>query len=785
MRKAISKFRKIAGAFLVLITLAAIIFLATAKLNVPSDMFSLLPKENANPLKEQAFDHVSKEASQRIIILFGADNKNKSYAASEFFFQKISEIPGIEENQYHINSTDKKQLAEFYFPYRNQILSADFFHHLQNDQAEKISDEAKRTLYSPININDSSQLKEDPFFLSGNFLMNLPFLQTSLAPFQDILMSKYQENYYAFLALTLNKDIVFSSSDLEKTVKAIKKIEKETAAKFSDVKIILSGVPIHSYAGSQQGITEVNLIGWLSVLGILLLIYFTFRSIKPFFFAITSISVGFIVAFAATHLVFGEVHLLTIIFGTSLVGVSDDYSIHYFSEYLNQKERNKNSGMAVLNHIFPGITMGLITSILGYMALIFTPFPGLQQIAFFSTIGFSISYLIVILFFPIFYKPAKLNYRPTLLNLSNSFVVFFQKIITRKKAYYIFAALILLSLAGISKLDSSDNIRLLYSSPQELIDNEILVRKILQQNKAIEFFLIEGKTPQEVLEKEEQLGAKIDGLIAEKNLDSYQAISQIIPSVKRQEEALKLVKNELIKPHLKSQSALAGLGRKEVSKIQNSFNEKPQFLYPEQALENPLLKMMKPLWMGEVSSGNYASIMLLDNVKNSAALKSLSDENNGIYLLNKVEDISDIFTQCRLAALYLLIAVNFIIAILLIYRYGFPNAIFVFLPAVLAAGLTFALMGLINYQINLFNILALFLVLGVGIDYAIFYAEDKESAPTTSLAVVISSLTTLLSFSLLSFSSFNVIHSIGLTILFGILFSYLLSPFASLIHRKK
>jgi predicted exporter len=165
----------------------------------------------------------------------------------------------------------------------------------------------------------------------------------------------------------------------------------------------------------------------------LILIYFTFRSIKPFLFAATSIVIGFVVAFAATHAVFGEVHLLTIIFGTSLVGVSDDYSLHFFSEYLNHKNKNKNTGDKVLKHIFPGITMGLITSILGYMSLMFTPFPGLQQIAFFSTIGFTVSYLIVVLFFPKFYQPSKLVYRSTLLDLSNKFLTFFQKIISRKK----------------------------------------------------------------------------------------------------------------------------------------------------------------------------------------------------------------------------------------------------------------------------------------------------------------------------------------------------------------
>ena len=778
-------FRKISTFFLILITLASIAFLTFSPLKVPTDMLSLLPKERLNPVKEKAFEYVSKEASQKIIILLGNTDQKKAYLAASFFYKNIGNVPFVEQTIFYTNSQDKNKLTSLYFPHRYQLLSPGFFQLLKDKQGYKIRNEARNNLYSPIGIVNFSLIENDPFFLSSNFLMNLPFLQTSLFPYQDILMSKYNNNYYAFLSLTLTKNSVFSTDELSKTMEAINNIKNETEAKFSDIKIILSGIPIHSNTGSQQGIKEVNLIGWISMFCILILIYFTFKSIKPFFFAITSIVVGFVVAFTATHLVFGEVHLLTIIFGTSLIGVSDDYSLHFFSEYLNKKTKDKNNGIEVLNHIFPGITMGLITSILGYMALMFTPFPGLQQIAFFSTIGFTISYLIVVLFFPKFYKPSHSNYNSVLLNYSNNFLVFFQKIISKKKAYFIFGILTLISIAGIYKLKSIDDIRLLYSSPKYLIDQEILSRKILKQNKAVQFFLIEAKNPQEVLEKEENLASKLDGLIKEKYLTSYQSISQIIPSIKKQKENLELIKTELIKPHLKEQASIIGLSKKQIKDVENSVNQPEKYLTIDEAFSNSTLNILKPLWIGKMDNGNYASIILLDSVSNTQILKNLNQEEKGVYLLDKVEDISNIFKEYRRISLFLLIAVNVLIAILLIYRYGFFNAIFVFFPPVLAGSLTLAIMGFINYPVNLFNILALFLVLGVGIDYAIFYAEDKESAPTTSLAVVLSSITTLLSFSLLSFSSFNAIHSIGLTILFGILISYLLSPFASLIHDRK
>jgi predicted exporter len=151
-------------------------------------------------------------------------------------------------------------------------------------------------------------------------------------------------------------------------------------------------------------------------------------------------------------------------------------------------------------------------------------------------------------------------------------------------------------------------------------------------------------------------------------------------------------------------------------------------------------------------------------------------------LLDKVEDISNVFKEYRALSFILLIVAHALIGVLLFLRYG-RKFIFVLLPPALAGLGALSILGLFEYPINLFNILALFLVLGVGIDYSIFYAEDKKNSGATALAVLIATITTLLSFGLLAFSSFAVLHSFGITILLGILFSYLLAPIGTLANR--
>ena len=121
----------------------------------------------------------------------------------------------------------------------------------------------------------------------------------------------------------------------------------------------------------------MSTIGVGSLIGLLLLVISTFRSLRPLSLIIVSILAGCLVAMAVTLTVFGFVHLFTLVFGASLIGVSVDYSFHYIADdTFGGDGWTPRSG---LRNIFMGITLGLLTSILAYLALTVAPFPGLQS----------------------------------------------------------------------------------------------------------------------------------------------------------------------------------------------------------------------------------------------------------------------------------------------------------------------------------------------------------------------------------------------------------------------
>jgi len=90
-------------------------------------------------------------------------------------------------------------------------------------------------------------------------------------------------------------------------------------------------------------------------------------------------------------------------------------------------------------------------------------------------------------------------------------------------------------------------------------------------------------------------------------------------------------------------------------------------------------------------------------------------------------------------------------------------------PTALATMLTLALLGIAGQGLQLFHLLALMLLLGIGVDYGIFLQEpDSQRDGTAWLAVGISALSTLLSFGLLGLSQTPALRAFGLTMAMGI-----------------
>ena len=93
-------------------------------------------------------------------------------------------------------------------------------------------------------------------------------------------------------------------------------------------------------------------------------------------------------------------------------------------------------------------------------------------------------------------------------------------------------------------------------------------------------------------------------------------------------------------------------------------------------------------------------------------------------------------------------------------------------------GCGLAVLAISGQAVNLFSLLALVLVLGIGINYTLFFSNPRGTPLTSLLAITLAMLTTLLTLGMLVFSATQAISSFGIVLVSGIFTAFLLSPLA-------
>jgi predicted exporter len=175
---------------------------------------------------------------------------------------------------------------------------------------------------------------------------------------------------------------------------------------------------------------------------------------------------------------------------------------------------------------------------------------------------------------------------------------------------------------------------------------------------------------------------------------------------------------------------------------------------------------------------------MLAGVKDVAALREIAATMPGVQLIDRVNAVSEVLRSYRQAMSLLLCVVYIAAWIMLGFKYGWKESPMLLLPSALASAVTIGLFGWFGIPVNLFTLLALWLVLGLGVDYGIFLRHGHTAMPTAVLSVTLSASTTLLAFGLLAFSATPFIRSIGMTLLFSITLSWLFAMLSCLTIRR-
>ncbi len=762
MNSALLNSKVVAPGWLALVGLVVILALQRGPV-FDSSILSLLPQSEQDAATKRASEHMGREFSGRLLlILSGADDASlrEAVAAMANALAGLSEVSRID---WRADDAEVASLRNELLDYRFVLLDEELRERLRQRDFESLRQQALARLFGPLAGDDS--LIEDPFGLYFEYwLKRRPPLNLDVSDSMLKLTGTRQPGF--LLVVTLDAD-PFAQSVQSRVLETIEQQRRQLSPAIAE--ITMSGMLMHAAAGARQAKGEISTIGLGSFIGIVIVMLLVFRQARPLLLLLFPVVIGCVFAAAASLLIFERVHLVTFAFGAGLVGVSIDYALHYLCE------RRVSKASAVLPRILPGLLLGLFSSIAAYAAQAMAPFPGLRQMAVFSVLGLAGAWLTVVLWFPRLSGTAPLSPLPLadrLIRLRRGF----PRLDESRGLAGILTLLLVSASILIWRGEPLDDIRLLRTSPPTLLEQERALHRALGSSGSSRYILVAADTLEACLQIEEQLYPRLSKMRQDGTIADFQMLSSGLPSLKRQAENFDLVE-ALYRRELEALISAIGLSPEHATTARNALHE------------TAATRLTRSSWNNLAVSGAQSSLLLVDEPGlaisvirfagelSDDALRELGQIAAGMpeaSMIDQVKTVSDLLGKYRVQmSRWLVVAYLLVFAVLsLRYRLELWRIV---LPPLAASILTLAILVELVHGINLFHVMALILVLGIGIDMGIFLSETREAAHTW-LAVSLSAFTSLLAFGLLAGSTTPVLHHFGLTVAIGLSLVWLMSP---------
>jgi predicted exporter len=723
---------------------------------IDNDLMSLLPRSERDLNSEKVISRIAKNGENALVLLIGSENLEESLKAEKLLQDSFSTL-----DLKRVNSNlDLGAIANFYLPYQGSLLTEGDAHQLESNSGKFWYDKSLALAYSFSGIPFS--WKDDPFGLLSDWLGSLA--KTKVRPYGSSLIIEDSGSTYVVMPLELiNPDLGMGQRNAlaSSIIRAIEKTERE----LSSVKIQKAGVLFYASDTAIKAESEITIIGIISTLAALALITLAFRSFIAIGAVFLTVCIAFLYALLICVFIYPKVYLLTLAFGTSLIGMSVDYCLYWLTGSIDDTKSPDERR----RYLLPGMALALLTTVLGYALLSATPFPVLSQMAVFSISGLIAAWLCVVLFFPMLNQ---VQFK------KNSFYRAFGVIkpgfgISNLFSRYAITALIIsLGIYGAITFKGTDNIRALASYDAKLVTEQVAISKLMELPSPAQFFIVSGNTPDEVLTSTEGLTQKLQPLVQARQISSYQAISSYVPSLeiqKKNSESYARLANEKVLQKIAKAMDMPDSW----SKSQDSSSAALTF---EEFQKSPIFNQLQGLWFEE--DGKYFTAVLLSGISNQSTIDQLSKMGgDSIAWINKPEEISEIFKRYR-TLFSILIGIGYIITFVGIWIRYKAEAWRAIAPPVLATFITIAILSTLGEPIGLLSILAFALLLGVGTDYGIFLLQYPADDRVT-FSITMGALMSLVSFGTLSISHVPALHSFGIALLFGISLSWALTIFFS------
>ncbi|HAT1681609.1 TPA: MMPL family transporter [Klebsiella oxytoca] len=743
---------------------ALLLLLPQARLN--SSVLAMLPKQALGEIPPALNDGFMQRLDRQLVWLVSPGTEADPQVARAWLAM-LHQSPALAQVKGPMDADSQQAWGAFFWQHRNGLIDAQTRSRLQHGgdvQAQWILSQ----LYSAFSGVSGQELQNDPLMLTRGSQLAMAQNGQRLRLMDGWLVAQDRQGNNWYL---LHGELAGSSFDMQQThqlVTTLGALERELKARYPQAQLLSRGTVFYSDYASQQAKQDVSTLGVATVLGVLLLIVAVFRSLRPLLLCLLSIGTGALAGTVVTLLIFGELYLMTLVMSMSIIGISADYTLYYLTERMVHGA--ETSPWQSLLKVRNALLLALLTTVAAWLIMMFAPFPGIRQMAVFATAGLSASCLTVIFWHPWLCRGLPVRPVPAM-ELMLRWLAAWRR--NKKIAVGLPVALALFSLAGLATLCVDDDISQLQALPQHILAQEKTITALTGQSVDQKWFVVYGDSAQQTLERLEAFIPALEQAKKEDLFTGYRTIP--LNSLARQQQDLALLKNAA--PAVTHALNDAGL-----TTVKPNLNPMPVTV--NAWLASPVSEGWRLLWLS-LTDGESGVLVPVEGVKQSAALNALSKNYHGVAWVDRKSTFDSLFALYRNVLTGLLFVALAVIACGAIARLGWRRGVVSLVPSVLSLGCGLAVLALSGHEVNLFSLLALVLVLGIGINYTLFFSNPRGTPLTSLLAITLAMMTTLLTLGMLVFSATQAISSFGIVLVSGIFTAFLLSPLAMPTKKEK
>lgn len=759
--------RQIATAWLIvcLLLLAGLAaLLPQARIN--SSVLALLPAQSMGAMPADLQQGFMQRLDRQMVWLVSA-GKQDNPAVAQALLTRLQQLDGLKQVKGPLDAQQQQAWGQFAFQHRNSMIDAATRARLENGGAAQ-ADWVLAQLYSAFAGVSGQELNHDPLMLvrGAQLMMQQNASQLGLSNGWLTTRDKQGQRWYF-----IHGELASSSFDMQQShaiVGQLQDIEQQLRQQYPNAQLLSRGTVWFSDYASQQARHDVSTLGVATIVGVLLLVFSVFRSPRPLLLCAISVGIGALAGTVITLLCFGELHLMTLVMSLSIVGISADYTLYYLTERMVHGA--DMTPQESLHKVMRALLLALGTTAIAWLIMVVAPFPGIRQLAVFAAVGLTASCLTVICWYPLLVKGLPVRPVP-LMALMGRWLAAWRRNNRLRIGLPLLVAL--LSLGGISQLRVDDDISQLQALPAHLLAVERQVTALTGQSADQTWMAVSGDNPQQTLQRLEALAPKLADARRQQWLNSYRLLP--LSSLAQQQQDLQRLQ----------QAAPTVIARlHEAGVTVNAPDLSAQPLTPEVWLNSQNSEGWRLLWL-TLPDGRSGVLVPLSGVSDRAALAQLADSLPGVSWIDRKQTFDTLFAFYRTLLGWLLAAALVAIALSNVLRLGWRQGLLTVIPSVLSLGGGLAALAFSGHSLNLFSLLALVLVLGIGINYTLFFSNPRGTPITSLLAVLLAMATTLLTLGMLVFSSTQAISSFGIVLCSGIFTAFLLSPLALPAKRRK